>query len=1264
MSNPPEPAGPQIVLDYAGKRLAKFGAFTVVVAVLLTQTSGRFWLNLPLAAVAVGGFCLLWVQACEGAAGSGGKANGSNEGGWKHRRAASGVPGGQAAPAAKQDGMRWRDKVRAPVVEQAWETLCGSILQEFVYDAWFGCMSPDREFPAEIRRALNCAFGELAVRSRRVDPRAILKDLSDLLIETLDLFRETRDSIQQGTTGGGRGDLSLAAWDRALQREMKAEGNLHPALCTPDGHYRVLRAVSEGLTALLLDRADSRVAMIRAVARELLATAVLRNLMFYFTPYTLNKMLLGALQRQPEVKTDPELEEEQRQVSKTAKSESMRGHWDFEQRLRASVESESQSLAQGRASKKESRTRLASSSAPQRPSSATGPSAVKGSPSLGGSHLELDSWALCSAGSQHYYAPAAASQLRPPSAAAVTTTEASSPAAAAAAAAASPVAISTTSKSVAVAAAAASAAAAEPAVRPGATGAERVAAGVGQAVSAELRRRPASADAEVFATAVGQPSIATASNLRPSAGSSTAAVTPERASSHAAPPASTGAPTPGRETTATAVGRSAPATAVSSAGPASGICTTAPPAATAAAAARMQQTAAARPAGSVATRSVSPPPPPPQQMRPSSEELEDTHGFIGRPLAKVVAAELTSGGSKEVVMFIIRVADDRGEWTLARRFRHFESLHRSMRGYPAYKGRLPPKRIFFHTASAEFVEERRQLLDDYLQPLLEEPNLCRTKEVWQFLSPWSDMYDLDESGSFLRAVGTQLGTAKFNVQRFAGDIASDLDTKRKRSVAVIARSLAPPPELPPGVVLQGRSGSSKNLLTAGGGSGSTTDAVRRTNSHSPTRRRQDRADLAASRMDSISYDSKPRGASPGVTPSTALSPMPGFGANGGGMPSLAANGSHAAGGRLSRAASAKTAIPRSSSATALRDEISTSRQAMSMSAAQDTARSLLSRGGRGEPASSIPDTADSGMPRATSAAHSQQQQELRGTAVPAGAAAPAESWSDDSRPGATCNAAASCTVSPGDSPREVAGGETGGSESDTGHLECGRAAAAPPGGNVYAFHSGDVRPSSKLDVGAAAAAAEWEDSTGVSAPLYEVVDVVFELGSRGFFRRQIFTVARQALSLVAGGAIDVFLAGQLRLLRQEHTLARAIHGIQAALWPGGIWFMYRPEYPKRPIKTPEEWAMTPEKYLVDETPPPLDEDEIREALQQTLRARAPPALVSLVGRPAYSRGVQDIFDLLQSPTFLLQLGYGILEILAVSAFPELKPLFRQLERTT
>jgi sorting nexin-13 len=42
-------------------------------------------------------------------------------------------------------------------------------------------------------------------------------------------------------------------------------------------------------------------------------------------------------------------------------------------------------------------------------------------------------------------------------------------------------------------------------------------------------------------------------------------------------------------------------------------------------------------------------------------------------------------------------------------------------------------------------------------------------------------------------------------------------------------------------------------------------------------------------------------------------------------------------------------------------------------------------------------------------------------------------------------------------------------------------------------------------------------------------------------------------------------------------------------------------------------------------------------------------------------GVQDIFDMLQSPTFVLQLGYGILEICCVNLFPEMKALFRQME---
>lgn len=56
----------------------------------------------------------------------------------------------------------------------------------------------------------------------------------------LELYRDTRDSILLATQNPDcLRDMSAAARDRALQREMRAEGNLHPALQTPDGHYKV-----------------------------------------------------------------------------------------------------------------------------------------------------------------------------------------------------------------------------------------------------------------------------------------------------------------------------------------------------------------------------------------------------------------------------------------------------------------------------------------------------------------------------------------------------------------------------------------------------------------------------------------------------------------------------------------------------------------------------------------------------------------------------------------------------------------------------------------------------------------------------------------------------------------------------------------------------------------------------------------------------------------------------------------------------------------
>ena len=57
---------------------------------------------------------------------------------------------------------------------------------------------------------------------------------------------------------------------------------------------------------------------------------------------------------------------------------------------------------------------------------------------------------------------------------------------------------------------------------------------------------------------------------------------------------------------------------------------------------------------------------------------------------------------------------------------------------------------------------------------------------------------------------------------------------------------------------------------------------------------------------------------------------------------------------------------------------------------------------------------------------------------------------------------------------------------------------------------------------------------------------------------QVFGVARQTLSLVAGEAIDCYLTSQLARLRDQYTVGRIIASIQASLWPGGVFFWYTP----------------------------------------------------------------------------------------------------------
>ncbi len=57
-------------------------------------------------------------------------------------------------------------------------------------------------------------------------------------------------------------------------------------------------------------------------------------------------------------------------------------------------------------------------------------------------------------------------------------------------------------------------------------------------------------------------------------------------------------------------------------------------------------------------------------------------------VVQIVTAELKTEGNKDVVIYKIRVGDDTGEWTVSRRFRNFETLHRALRCFT--RPSLPP----------------------------------------------------------------------------------------------------------------------------------------------------------------------------------------------------------------------------------------------------------------------------------------------------------------------------------------------------------------------------------------------------------------------------------------------------------------------------------------------------------------------------------------------------------------------------------------------
>ncbi|KAJ6896507.1 hypothetical protein NC651_022647 [Populus alba x Populus x berolinensis] len=191
---------------------------------------------------------------------------------------------------------------------------------------------------------------------------------------------------------------------------------------------------------------------------------------------------------------------------------------------------------------------------------------------------------------------------------------------------------------------------------------------------------------------------------------------------------------------------------------------------------------------------------------------------------------------------------------------------------------------------------------------------------------------------------------------------------------------------------------------------------------------------------------------------------------------------------------------------------------------------------------------------------------------------------------------------------------------------------------------------------------EWTPSN-VSLPLLNLVDKVFQLKRRGWLRRQVFWISKQILQLMMEDAIDDWLLRQIYWLRREDTIALGIQWVQDILWPDGIFF------------TRTGGAQS----KVDDDQPNLipfqisqlggskvsNKGSFEEQLEAARRASdikkmlfdgAPSTLVGLIGTKQYKRCARDIFYFTQSTICVKQLTYGILELLVLSVFPELRDL--------
>ncbi|KAG9455807.1 hypothetical protein H6P81_000315 [Aristolochia fimbriata] len=268
------------LVEEAKKRIVLLVVCVVGLSYLMSLTSSSVWVNLPAAASLI-----LFLRYISYDLDMRRRAAA-----YKSVSSTSNVPLGvpSEGPRVADETLNWRRKVNSPVVEAAIDKFTRHLVSEWVTDLWYSRLSPDKDAPEELVNVMNGVLGEISFRIRDVNLIDLLsRDIINLICNNLELYRTCQAKLQRS----GVGQLTLDQWNVLVKQAMVSDNKLHPALISAEAEHRVLQQLMEGLMHVSFRPEDLQCSFFRYTVRELLVCAVIRPVLNMANPRFINEKI-------------------------------------------------------------------------------------------------------------------------------------------------------------------------------------------------------------------------------------------------------------------------------------------------------------------------------------------------------------------------------------------------------------------------------------------------------------------------------------------------------------------------------------------------------------------------------------------------------------------------------------------------------------------------------------------------------------------------------------------------------------------------------------------------------------------------------------------------------------------------------------------------------------------------------------------------------------------------------------------------------------